>query len=81
MFGFASDIERADVLFTSLLVQMWQGLAGAGVALDRRGQTAAGQVARCPATWHLGPEELCRGFVDAGEVTGQRSRRGWGGRG
>src|SRR5713101_8588211 len=27
MFGFASDIERADVLYTSLLVQMWQGLA------------------------------------------------------
>jgi hypothetical protein len=29
MFGFASDIERADILFTSLLVQMWQGLAAA----------------------------------------------------
>ena len=29
MFGFASDIERADILFTSLLVQMWQGLASA----------------------------------------------------
>jgi Protein of unknown function (DUF2786) len=27
VFGFASDIERADVLYTSLLVQMWQGLA------------------------------------------------------
>jgi hypothetical protein len=27
MFGFTSDIERADVLYTSLLVQMWQGLA------------------------------------------------------
>src|SRR5258708_38216695 len=31
IFGFASDIERADVLYTSLLVQMWQGLAGADV--------------------------------------------------
>ena len=31
LFGFASDIERADVLYTSLLVQMWQGLAAAGV--------------------------------------------------
>jgi hypothetical protein len=29
VFGFASDIERADVLYTSLLVQMWQGLAAA----------------------------------------------------
>ena len=27
MFGYSSDIERSDVLYTSLLVQMWQGLA------------------------------------------------------
>jgi len=26
MFGYTSDIERSDVLYTSLLVQMWQGL-------------------------------------------------------
>jgi hypothetical protein len=31
VFGFASDIERADVLYTSLLVQMWQGLASTDV--------------------------------------------------
>jgi hypothetical protein len=31
MFGFASDLERADVLYTSLLVQMWQGLAATPV--------------------------------------------------
>ena len=31
MFGFASDIERADVLYTSVLVQMWQGLAATDV--------------------------------------------------
>ena len=31
MFGYESDIERADVLYTSVLVQMWQGLAGAAV--------------------------------------------------
>ena len=31
VFGYESDIERADVLYTSLLVQMWQGLAGAPV--------------------------------------------------
>ena len=30
VFGFASDIERTDVLYTSLLLQMWQGLAVAG---------------------------------------------------
>lgn len=31
MFGYQSDLERADVLYTSLLVQMWQGLAQAQV--------------------------------------------------
>src|SRR5262247_1410574 len=29
VFGFASDIERTDVLYTSVLIQMWQGLATA----------------------------------------------------
>jgi Protein of unknown function (DUF2786) len=31
VFGFASDIERVEVLYTSLLVQMWQGLAATDV--------------------------------------------------
>jgi hypothetical protein len=31
VFGFASDIERTEVLYTSLLVQMWQGLAATEV--------------------------------------------------
>src|SRR5499427_1658739 len=31
MFGFTSDIERTDVLYTSVLLQMWHGLAGAQV--------------------------------------------------
>ena len=31
VFGFASDIERTDVLYTSLLIQMWHGLAAAEV--------------------------------------------------
>jgi hypothetical protein len=31
MFGYTSDIERADVLYTSLLIQMWQALAGTPV--------------------------------------------------
>lgn len=31
MFGYTSDIERADVLYTSLLIQMWQGLAATPV--------------------------------------------------
>jgi Protein of unknown function (DUF2786) len=29
VFGFTSDIERTEVLYTSVLVQMWQGLAAA----------------------------------------------------
>jgi hypothetical protein len=31
IFGYASDIERADVLYTSVLIQMWHGLAGTRV--------------------------------------------------
>ncbi|HTZ90760.1 MAG TPA: DUF2786 domain-containing protein [Streptosporangiaceae bacterium] len=31
VFGYASDIERADVLYTSVLVQMWHGLVAADV--------------------------------------------------
>ncbi|MGH3395260.1 MAG: DUF2786 domain-containing protein [Streptosporangiaceae bacterium] len=31
MFGYDSDIERTDVLYTSVLIQMWHGLAGAQV--------------------------------------------------
>jgi hypothetical protein len=31
IFGFASDIERTDVLYTSLLLQMWHGLGAAQV--------------------------------------------------
>jgi hypothetical protein len=29
MFGYASDLERTDLLYTSLLVQMWHGLIAA----------------------------------------------------
>ncbi len=31
LFGFASDIERTDILYTSVLVQMWRALAAAPV--------------------------------------------------
>jgi hypothetical protein len=31
MFGYASDIERTDVLYTSVLIQMWHGLIAAQV--------------------------------------------------
>jgi Protein of unknown function (DUF2786) len=29
VFGYQSDLERLDVLYTSVLIQMWHGLAGA----------------------------------------------------
>jgi hypothetical protein len=31
VFGYASDIERTDVLYTSVLIQMWHGLVSARV--------------------------------------------------
>ncbi len=31
VFGYASDIERTDMLYTSVLIQMWHGLASAPV--------------------------------------------------
>ena len=31
VFGYASDIERTDVLYTSVLIQMWHGLVAAQV--------------------------------------------------
>src|SRR5262249_34119618 len=31
VFGYASDIERADLLYTSVLIQMWHGLVAARV--------------------------------------------------
>ncbi len=31
MFGYGSDIERTDVLYTSVLIQMWHGLTAAQV--------------------------------------------------
>jgi Protein of unknown function (DUF2786) len=36
MFGFASDIERTEILYTSVLVQMWQGLVAAQVPVSGR---------------------------------------------
>jgi Protein of unknown function (DUF2786) len=36
VFGFASDIERTDILYTSVLVQMWRALAAAPVPAQAR---------------------------------------------
>ena len=51
IFGFASDIERTDVLYTSLLVQMWQGLAPPEV--PRLDPQRAGVAAQLAAGLHL----------------------------
>ena len=48
MFGYASDLERADVLYTSLLIQMWHGLAAADVP------AAAPSVRAWRRSWLLG---------------------------
>jgi Protein of unknown function (DUF2786) len=39
-FGYQSDLERLDVLYTSVLIQMWHGLAGAEVPAWCRGPRA-----------------------------------------
>jgi len=52
MFGFASDIERTDVLYTSLLLQMWQGLSAVAPPAWSRSpaeQAAAARAADAPA--------------------------------
>ena len=50
IFGYASDIERADLLYTSLLVQMWQGLPQARGARHGRGARERGGAAGCSAS-------------------------------
>jgi hypothetical protein len=40
IFGFASDIERTDILYTSVLIQMWRGLAAAPVPAQVRNMRA-----------------------------------------
>ncbi|MGH3281834.1 MAG: DUF2786 domain-containing protein [Trebonia sp.] len=52
IFGFASDIERTDVLYTSLLLQMWQGL----------GTTRMPDWSRSPRAWR---RSWLLGFISA----------------
>jgi len=52
LFGFASDIDRTDLLYTSILIQMAHGLATArcpsGAAARARGGAAGCSVSRQP---------------------------------
>jgi len=61
IFGYASDIERTDVLYTSLLVQMWQGLAAADPPAQVR------NVRAWRRSWLLGFTSAVTGRVRAAE--------------
>jgi Protein of unknown function (DUF2786) len=62
LFGFASDIERTDVLYTSLMVQMWQGLAAADVPVGVR------SVRAWRRSWLLGFTSAVTARVRAAEL-------------
>ena len=73
MFGFASDLERTDVLYTSLLVQMWQGLGRrAGSRLEPEFLGLAAELAAGLRRRRGGPGPRRRA---GGHVPGDRSRR------
>ncbi len=63
VFGYASDLERADMLYTSLLVQMWHGLAAAAMP----------EWCRSPRAWR---RSWLLGFTTAVDRPGPRRRAG-----
>lgn len=67
VFGYASDIERADVLYTSVLLQMWHGLAGAEVP------ARASSVRAWRRSWLLGFASAVIARVRAAEQRAERS--------
>jgi hypothetical protein len=67
MFGYASDLERADVLYTSVLIQMWHGLATADVP------AAAPSVRAWRRSWLLGFAAAVIARVRAAEQNAERS--------
>ncbi len=67
VFGYASDIERADVLYTSVLVQMWHGLVAAQVP-DR-----ADNVRAWRRSWLLGYAAAVIAKVRAAEQRAERA--------
>jgi len=67
MFGYASDLERADVLYTSVLIQMWHGLAAAGVP------AGASSVRAWRRSWLLGFATAVIARVRAAEQGAERS--------
>jgi len=67
VFGYASDIERADVLYTSVLIQMWHGLIAVDVP------AAAASVRAWRRSWLLGFAAAVIARVRAAERAAERS--------
>ena len=70
IFGYDSDLERTDVLYTSVLVQMWHGLIAAQVP-DR-----AASVRAWRRSWLLGFAAAVIARVRAAEERAERSAVG-----
>jgi Protein of unknown function (DUF2786) len=79
MFGFASDLERTDVLYTSLLIQMWQGLAAAPVPAWSRSPRAwrrswlLGFAAAVVARVHAAEQEATSRATAPGDRSGSQT--------
>lgn len=67
MFGYASDLERTDVLYTSVLIQMWHGLVSAEVP------ARASSVRAWRRSWLLGFASAVIARVRAAEQDAERS--------
>jgi hypothetical protein len=67
MFGYVSDLERADVLYTSVLVQMWHGLVATDVPAGAR------SVRAWRRSWLLGFAAAVIARVQAAERDAERS--------
>jgi hypothetical protein len=66
IFGYASDIERTDVLYTSVLVQMWHGLIATEVP------ARVSSVRAWRRSWLLGFAAAVTAKVQAAEERAQR---------
>jgi len=67
MFGYASDLERADLLYTSVLVQMWHGLIATDVPAE------AASVRAWRRSWLLGFAAAVIARVRAAEQSAEQS--------
>jgi hypothetical protein len=70
IFGYASDLERTDLLYTSVLIQMWHGLVAAEVPGRVR------NVRAWRRSWLLGFAAAVTARVRAAEERAERSASG-----